>query len=141
MLVVTLVLLLLAILIYKRQQRMSILKRLGIPGPKPNFIFGNLIDIGFGGLNSVFPKWTEKYGPIVGFYFGGRPQVLVTDFDLIRHILVKDFYKFSNRNQCIPVNLLNYHSYKLHEIIFYQLPIKGRNSSNTTTSTHANLES
>lgn len=50
----------------------------------------------------MFPKWTEKYGPIVGFYFGGRPQVLVTDFDLIRNILVKDFHKFSNRNQCIP---------------------------------------
>ncbi|KAG4079242.1 hypothetical protein HA402_006965 [Bradysia odoriphaga] len=102
MLILTLVLVLLFFLIYMRQRRMSILKRSGIPGPKPNLIFGHLFDIGFGGFKSVFPKWTEKYGPIVGFYLGGRPQVLVTDFDMIRHILVKDFYKFSNRNQCIP---------------------------------------
>ncbi len=81
---------------------MSTFKRLGIPGPRPNFILGNLIDIGREGMNGMFPKWTKKYGPIVGFFIGGRPQVLITDFELIRHVMVKDFNIFSDRSQCIP---------------------------------------
>ncbi|KAG4075516.1 hypothetical protein HA402_003341 [Bradysia odoriphaga] len=102
MLILTLALLLLFVVIRKRRQQMTIFERLRIPGPKPNFIFGNLIDIGREGLNSLFPKWTKKYGPIVGFYFGGRPQLMITDLELIRRVLVKDFHKFSDRSQCIP---------------------------------------
>lgn len=81
---------------------MSIIKGIGIPGPKPNFILGNLVDITKEGLNGVFPKWTKKYGKIVGFYIGGRPQVLITDIEMIRHVMVKDFHIFSNKSQCIP---------------------------------------
>lgn len=83
---------------------MTIFKRLRIPGPSPNFILGNLIDISREGLHGTFPKWTKKYGPIVGFYVGGRPQLVITDLELIRRVLIKDFNKFSNRSQSIPVN-------------------------------------
>lgn len=81
---------------------MSLFERLGIPGPKPNFIFGHLIDMKREGLNGVFPRWTKKYGPIVGFYIGGRPQVLTTDLEFIRKVMIKDFRMFSDRSQCIP---------------------------------------
>lgn len=81
---------------------MSIFKRSGIAGPRPNFIFGNAIEIAKEGLKGVFPKWTKKYGPIVGFYIGGRPQMLITDFELIRRVMIKDFHIFSNKSQCIP---------------------------------------
>lgn len=96
------VLILLSLLMYKRHQHMSIFTRLAIPGPKPNFIFGNAIDIASQGFSGIFPKWTKKYGPIVGFYIGGRPQVLITDFELIRRVMIKDFQVFRNRNQYIP---------------------------------------
>lgn len=102
MLVITIVLILFFIAIYKRHQQMSTLKKCGIIGPKPNFIFGNLFDIAKETLNGVFPKWTKKYGQIVGFYIGGRPQVLITDFELIRNVLIKDFRTFSNKSQLIP---------------------------------------
>lgn len=81
---------------------MSIFERLGIPGPKPNIIFGSAIDIVREGTHVVFQKWTEKYGPIVGFYIGGLPQVLITDLDLIRQVMIKDFQLFSSRHQLIP---------------------------------------
>lgn len=81
---------------------MSTFKKCGIPGPRPNFIFGNLIEIASDGLKEAFPKWTKKYGQIVGFYIGGRPQVLITDFELIRRVMIKDFHIFSNKSQCIP---------------------------------------
>lgn len=83
-------------------QQISTLKNLGIPGPKPNFLFGHLIEISREGLNGVFPKWTEKYGPIVGFYIGGRPQVLITDFELIRLVMIKESHTFTDKSQCIP---------------------------------------
>ncbi len=102
MLFLTFVIIVFSFLIYKRHEQMSKFKRLRIPGPKPNFIFGNLIDIGREGMNVAFPKWTKKYGSIVGFFIGGRPQMLVTDFELIRHMLIKDFQIFSNKSQGVP---------------------------------------
>ncbi len=101
MLILTLVILLL-LLIYKRHQHMSSFKRSGIPGPKPNFIFGNALEIVQDGVKGTFPKWTKKYGKIVGFYIGGRPQILITDFELIRRVMIKDFHIFSNKSPCIP---------------------------------------
>lgn len=105
MLFVILVLSLLFYAVYKRHQHMTLFKRLAIPGPKPNFILGNLIEIHREGLTGVFPKWTEKYGPIVGFYFGGQPHLLITDFELMRRVLIKDFNKFTNKSQVVPVNI------------------------------------
>lgn len=104
MLILTVLLALLFVAIYKRRKQMSILERLRIPGPRPNLIFGNLIEFGREGFSRTFLKWTKKYGPIVGFYIGGRPQLLVTDIELIRRILIKDFHKFINRGEIVPVN-------------------------------------
>lgn len=84
---------------------MSIFQRIGIPGPKPNLIFGNSVDIARESSYNLFPKWTKLYGPIVGFYIGGQPQVLITDFDLIRQVMIKDFDLFHGRNKLIPGGL------------------------------------
>lgn len=102
MFILAVALIVLSYLIYIRHQQMSTMKRLGIPGPRPNFIFGHLLEIFREGFNSLFPKWTDKYGPMVGFYIGGRPQLLITDLELIRRVLVKDFNKFSNRSEWVP---------------------------------------
>lgn len=102
MLSTVLLLTLFLFLIFKRHQQMCSLEKLRIYGPKPNLIFGNLLDIARDGYIRTFPKWTKKYGPIVGFYIGGLPQVLITDFEMIRRIMIKDFHIFSNRNEVIP---------------------------------------
>lgn len=103
MLLITFVLVFLSLFLYKKRcQQMSILKKLGYPGPKSNLIFGNAIELSKKGAYRVFPKWTKDYGPIVGFYIGGRPQILTSDLDLIRNILIKDFHLFTGRNQIIP---------------------------------------
>lgn len=102
MMFLTFALILLVILIYKRREHMLKFNRLGIPGPDPNFILGNIIEIGREGMKSVFPKWTKQYGPIVGFYIGGRPHILVSDLELIRRVMIKDFHIFTNKSQCVP---------------------------------------
>lgn len=76
---------------------MTSLIRNGIPGPSPNFIFGNDFEIKKYGRLRCHKKWYDEYGPIVGFYEGGNPFVMVADIDLVRRIQVKDFEKFSYR--------------------------------------------
>lgn len=103
LLVVFVLILLLLLFAYKtRKRQMTIFERFGIPGPKPNLIFGNAIEIAKRGSLKVFPGWTNKFGEIVGFYIGGRPQVLITDLDLIRQVMVKDFHVFTNRQIVVP---------------------------------------
>lgn len=102
MLILTFVLCALVFLIYKRKEHMSKLKRLGIPGPDPNFLLGNIVEIGREKMHNLFPKWTKQYGPVVGFYVGGRPHLLVSDLELIRRITIKDFHIFIDKSQCIP---------------------------------------
>lgn len=86
---------------------MSIVQQLvSIPGPKSNFIFGNAIELFKEGTYRVFPRWTKQYGPILGFYIGGRPQMLISDIDLIRQILVTYFHSFTTRNPLIPGGVL-----------------------------------
>ncbi|GFR05091.1 cytochrome P450 3A28, partial [Trichonephila clavata] len=42
-------------------------------------------------------EWFEKYGNVVGYYWGTKPVVLVADVDLLKRIQVSDFHKFINR--------------------------------------------
>ena len=44
----------------------------------------------------------REYGPVSGFYLGQQPEILITDLDILKEILVKDFNKFMDR----PVSLL-----------------------------------
>ena len=76
---------------------MSILARNGIPGPKPNLIYGNMFE--YRALPTVQrqKEWVEKYGKIVGYYIGHRPVVLVADPDLAKNIQIKDFQYFADR--------------------------------------------
>ena len=80
-----------------RVRHMSKLSRNGIPGPKPNLIYGNLFE--YKALPSIkrHEEWIKKYGKIVGYYLGHRPMVLVADPDLAKNIQIKDFQYFSDR--------------------------------------------
>ncbi|KAI1300128.1 Thromboxane-A synthase [Halotydeus destructor] len=87
--------------LYARYRRMTVLKRGNIPGPPPNFLFGNSAEFAAKGMKTCFKEWTEKYGPVVGFYIGGHANVVVTDLELLRNIQNKDFHLFSSRYKLI----------------------------------------
>ncbi|KAI1298148.1 Thromboxane-A synthase [Halotydeus destructor] len=96
--------------LYFRYRRMTLLKRSNIPGPPAHFLFGNLAEFEEKGMKRCFQEWTDKYGPVVGFYMGGNPTVLATDLELLRNIQNIDFAQFSTRYQVIkggihPTNL------------------------------------
>ncbi|XP_073813620.1 cytochrome P450 6a9-like [Musca autumnalis] len=73
----------------------------GVPCDKPNWLLGSL-----GGAMTTKPveqilrEYYEKYknaGPFVGFYWFTKPAAFVTDPQLLKQILIKDFSKFTDR--------------------------------------------
>lgn len=50
-----------------------------------------------GGSKAVFARWQKIYGKIFGIYMMRRPALVVTDAEVLKQILVKDFNNFSDR--------------------------------------------
>ncbi|KAJ9594233.1 hypothetical protein L9F63_014393 [Diploptera punctata] len=78
-------------------------KKKGVPNPKPLPFLGNCLmpPSSEAGHQCLFIE--DMYNsipgaPCVGFYVFGRPAIVIKDPDLIRHVLVKDFNVFLNRN-------------------------------------------
>ncbi|XP_075559399.1 cytochrome P450 3A4-like [Dermacentor variabilis] len=83
--------------IIQRKRRLSFFKDLGITGPPPGFLTGNLSELVEKGALLSFKQWLEKYGDIVGFYNGAHPFLLVKDKELAKMIQIKDFHNFHSR--------------------------------------------
>ncbi|KAH8021244.1 hypothetical protein HPB51_013919 [Rhipicephalus microplus] len=81
----------------KRRDHFNFFKKCGIPGPTPNIIFGNILEMYKKSPTKAYREWIEKYGDVVGYFNGYRPVVLVADLDLLRNIQVKDFQDFTDR--------------------------------------------
>ncbi|KAG8173301.1 hypothetical protein JTE90_005712 [Oedothorax gibbosus] len=77
-----------------RKKWFSSLKEQGIPGPTPNLLFGNLLDLIRKSPLNVMENGLKN---MESYYFGANPVVLVADADLLKRILVSDFHKFINR--------------------------------------------
>ncbi|RUS73897.1 hypothetical protein EGW08_018348 [Elysia chlorotica] len=75
---------------------------LGIPGPKPSFLFGNALEFGKMFPLDLYTDWSKKYGSIFGYYEGLQPSVVVTCPELAHEILVKKFQNFSSRPNHAP---------------------------------------
>ncbi|GBM72737.1 hypothetical protein AVEN_2691-1, partial [Araneus ventricosus] len=80
-----------------RWKKLSLWQNLGIPGPKPNLIFGNLLELYQKGPLKCHEEWVKKYGRVLGYFYGMKPVLLVTDPYHLKNIFIKDFNKFINR--------------------------------------------
>lgn len=92
-----LIVVLAAVLLIWRWRHFSYFKTLGIPGPKPNLLWGNLMEYHSTDLYMAVGKWIEKYGDMFGFYNGDVPFVVTKDLDLIEQVYVRNFQNFMNR--------------------------------------------
>ncbi|MEL7084864.1 MAG: cytochrome P450 [Cyanobacteria bacterium P01_A01_bin.3] len=60
-----------------------------IPGPKPQFPLGNLLDLISGEpLWRVLARYAIEYGPISVMWIGSKPSVVLNDPDAIAHVLL-----------------------------------------------------
>ncbi|XP_071509405.1 cytochrome P450 3A9-like [Diadema antillarum] len=71
--------------------------RMGIPGPRPFPVIGNLAD--YSDIPGALERYGKEYGPVVGFYFWRDPILVINDLDILRKLLIKDFGKFTNRRK------------------------------------------
>lgn len=77
----------------------------GIPYTKPSYIFGNLK--GVGSTKHMFDLMSEMYEEhkgkdvMSGFFTMISPSLIITDLDLVKNILVKDFNTFTDRGMYV----------------------------------------
>uniref|UniRef100_A0A914XGE2 Uncharacterized protein n=1 Tax=Plectus sambesii TaxID=2011161 RepID=A0A914XGE2_9BILA len=71
-------------------------KRQGIPSPPSSIIFGHTPALNRG-LKTIDAEWREQYGPVFGTFMFEKPDLVVADLDILRHVFVKNFSHFVNR--------------------------------------------
>ena len=83
----------------------SILGDCPLPGPKPWPWVGSLPDVSkYGGMHKMFLNYFYKYGRVHKMCFGRAPVIVVSDPEIIKQIMVKEFWKFPNRPPFIKPN-------------------------------------
>ncbi|CAF1688908.1 unnamed protein product [Rotaria sp. Silwood1] len=74
-----------------------IFRRLEMPGPSPISFLGQIYNIIRKGVNNNDIDLVHKYGKIIGGFGGKAPNILLSDPDLLRNVLIKDSNVFINR--------------------------------------------
>ncbi|KAL3197930.1 hypothetical protein MRX96_044616 [Rhipicephalus microplus] len=93
----SLIVIFLAAVIRWRQRHFSYFKTLGIPGPEPSLLWGNLREYHETHYFEVIGKWLDKYGDTFGFYNGDVPFVVTKDLDFLEYIFIRNFQNFTDR--------------------------------------------
>lgn len=71
---------------------------MGVPFVEPNFITGSENDRrSVLNRGALVAEWRKKHGNVFGYFRGGTPILVVSDLDMMKQILVKDFGVFRNR--------------------------------------------
>lgn len=78
----------------------SFFKELGINGPRPTFLLGNLLDfIRTKRISVSIQNWTNQFGRIYGYFEGHTPILVISDPNILHEIFIKKFSKFHSRRQ------------------------------------------
>lgn len=81
-------------------------KKRGVNGPNPIPLFGNILSVVFRKISigeyteHIYQKFRAE--PCIGIYTFRRPVLILSNPEMIKTVLIKDFSKFSNRG--VPVN-------------------------------------
>ncbi|XP_049524215.1 lithocholate 6-beta-hydroxylase isoform X3 [Dermacentor silvarum] len=84
-------------LVRSRQKTFSYFNEIGIPGPEPSLLWGNLAEYHKKSFVHALTDWCAKYGDVFGFYNGDLPMLVVKDLDFVTYIFVENFQNFTDR--------------------------------------------
>ncbi|XP_076642889.1 putative cytochrome P450 6a14 [Halictus rubicundus] len=104
--------------------------KLGIAGPKPTLLLGNLKSTTLGQLSmsdatkKIYDEYKGKQ--VVGIFSGTTPVLIVNDLDLIKDVLISDFSLFASRGVPIypEVESLTQHLFSLEPEIWRPLRMR-----------------
>ena len=91
----------LAFYIYRKFYRQRLFKRLGIPGPEPHWLFGNVFQLFQKDRHLIMSKWSAKYGPFFGYYLGADPVLVINTPEAVEAVCVKQSSEFQGHAVCI----------------------------------------
>nr|XP_042124325.1 cytochrome P450 3A9-like isoform X3 [Peromyscus maniculatus bairdii] len=84
----------------------GLFKKLGIPGPKPLPFFGTMLNYKRG-VSIYDIECQKQYGDMWGLYNGLLPALIIAEPDMIKNVLVKEFYTiFTNRRLFGPLGFM-----------------------------------
>ena len=87
-----------AFFLYRKYVAHQFLKSLSIPGPKPHWLFGNVLSlVEEGTRHLVIADWTKNHGKVFGYYEGPKPTIVISDVNLVQQVFVKQFPNFHGR--------------------------------------------
>ncbi|XP_066275168.1 cytochrome P450 3A11-like [Branchiostoma lanceolatum] len=78
---------------------LSMFKRMGVAGPKPYPVIGNMMEFK-NGLWDIELQMSrvKEFGGAYGVFGGMRPAYVVTDREFLREIFIKQFHNFTDRS-------------------------------------------
>ncbi|KAH8033464.1 hypothetical protein HPB51_013190 [Rhipicephalus microplus] len=80
----------------RRKWKLGLFRRHGIPGPEPEFFWGNYMQLKEDRIQ-VMERWIAEYGKVFGYYSGEVPFIVVSEPDMVKECLVKEFPTFHDR--------------------------------------------
>lgn len=80
----------------RRKWKLGLFQRHGIPGPEPDLFWGNFMQLKQDRIQ-VMERWIAQHGKVFGFYMGEAPFMVVSDPEMVKQCLVKEFQAFHDR--------------------------------------------
>ncbi|XP_077977513.1 cytochrome P450 3A24-like [Glandiceps talaboti] len=77
----------------------STFNKLGLSGPKPWPLLGSFVSLMTVGFQESLMRWEKEYGKVFGMYLARQPLMVISDVDMVKEILVKQFSHFPNRKK------------------------------------------
>ncbi|KAL8560486.1 hypothetical protein ACOMHN_015008 [Nucella lapillus] len=72
-------------------------KNLGVEGPKPRFLCGNIPVDSRVDMGAEFAKWKKQYGRNYGIFVSRDPIFVTSDPEVIKEVAIKSFNNFPDR--------------------------------------------
>ncbi|XP_077559255.1 cytochrome P450 3A14-like isoform X1 [Haemaphysalis longicornis] len=114
--VLTLAVVVVAAFIRWRQRHFSYFKRLGVPGPEPSLLWGNIREYHETDHHKVLDMWLETYGDTFGFYDGDVPFIVTKDLDFLEYVFVRNAKIFTDRG--VTLSMEQNHPLLRHAIVY-----------------------
>ncbi|CAF2745850.1 unnamed protein product [Rotaria sp. Silwood2] len=121
----TLVLVVILLILYHQIRSLRYFSSRSTPGPHPSLFFGNLRQLWkCQSISRQLQLWTQKYGPIYGFYEGAYQRIwVVSDVNFLEDVFIRQFSLFTSRkpiaiflnpNEKYPNDIVQADVYSLH---------------------------